>query len=762
MIALSNYRWSLVVLVLSAWLCSSVDSGLADEGQYRKRVEVQASTRLDWTFAATRRSLVDPPASLVGDDYDSTHQAYEFYRPDSKSAVQQGLPLILYVSRKDQADGWHPWEDVCRQHGFCFAGPHDAGAEQALPRRIRTILDILDDVRRRVTIDPDRTYLVGRGEGAHMACELGYSLPECFGGVIAIGGGEPPPVPRWMQRRIAERLSVAFVSVERGKAATFIDAYFHPMAVAIGAESKHWQRYHGKAKSPSSGLLEEALLWADQGAFRRRELAAKFPSTRLSEEEPRKREEQANAVFAEAKQRLADESSLDAGLRELEGLQKRWPDLPVAASAESLRLEFAAKDQRPWSDRREEMRDRLIPLMFALEHLHWKYLGIKSDVQFRDRSLGSEFPKQIVGGKRKRPRGRPRLLRNYIEDSMTLKWEKSPAEQEATLNDSARFERANVEIARRMGGMIAFDRRGRVEQLHLCGTKVTAKQLRSVKKQLHGLQDLRVLDLSSALMPESALREIADLRELRALSLNHVEVSDRGLSALADFDQLQFLGLAFTDVASLRHLRSVGELRWLFLGGSQAEDKSLKKLAKATNLRQLSLFLCPITDAGIAHLVRLPKLRSLNVALTKVGDTGCKSLAQILTLEELVLDETLVTDDGLKILAGLSNLRHLSLEGLHVTDEGLRTLAAMKNLESLNVAKTQVTAGGIRKFRSLLPECKVQWNGDLTDYRALQRVQRAHDALLEKESEVRRFSLRAMQRRLLGVCLCSGEGLGVE
>lgn len=569
-----------------------------------------------------------------------------------------------------------------------------------------------------------------------------------------------------MRRRIAERLSVAFVSVENGKAATFTDAYFHLMAVAIGTESKHWQRYHGNAKYPSSNLLQETLLWADQGVFRRREVAAKYPSTRLSKEGPLSREEQAEAVLEEAKQRLADETSVDAGLRELEGLQQRWPDLSLAASAESLRLESAAKKkQRPWIERRKEKLDFAAKSMYALEHLHWMYMGIKSDVQFRDRSLRSQKKNPSfldANGKLKVPRGRARLLRNYIEDSMTLKWEKSSAEHDTTLNDSSRFERANVEIARRMGGMIAFDRRGQVEQLNLCGTQVTAKQLRSVKKQLHGLQDLRALDLSSALMQESALREIADLRELRALSLNHVEVSDRGLSSLADFDQLQYLGLAFTDVASLRHLNSLGELRWLYLGGSHAEDKALKQLAKAEELQQLSLFLCPITDTGIAHLVRLPKLRSLNVALTKVGDTGCESLAQIQTLEELVLDETLVTADGLEILAGLSNLRHLSLEGLHITDQGLTTLAALGNLKSLNVAKTQVTANGIRKFQSLLPECKVQWNGDPTNYRAQQRVQRARDALLEKESEVRRFSLRAMQRRLLGVCLSSGEGLGVE
>jgi hypothetical protein len=34
--------------------------------------------------------------------------------------------------------------------------------------------------------------------------------------------------------------------------------------------------------------------------------------------------------------------------------------------------------------------------------------------------------------------------------------------------------------------------------------------------------------------------------------------------------------------------------------------------------------------------------------------------------------------------------------------------------------------------------------------------------LLGKEAEVRRFSLREMQRNLLGVCLRSGEGLQLQ
>jgi len=258
-----------IVTTTIAFLFVATHPSRAEELQYTKRVQVASPTRLDWTFAAARRSLANPPSDLVGSDYDSTQQSYEFYGPSSPSELNQKLPLLLYLSPKDQADGWHRWEEVCRQNGFCFAGPRNAGAKQPLAIRMRIILDVLDDVKRRHKIDPDRTFVVGWAEGAHLACEVGYALPECFGGIIAIQGGESLPVPLWMRRRIAERLSVAFLSTQRGKAATFTELLFHPVAVGAGVKSIHWQRYAGKAKYPDKALLQETLLWVSDVAASR-------------------------------------------------------------------------------------------------------------------------------------------------------------------------------------------------------------------------------------------------------------------------------------------------------------------------------------------------------------------------------------------------------------------------------------------------------------------------------------------------------------
>jgi len=513
-------------------------------------------------------------------------------------------------------------------------------------------------------------------------------------------------------------------------------------SIAIGAESIHKQTFQGKANRPENDWIPEMFYWVEQGVFRRKSIASEYPSTRLGAEGSFSREDQATHVFADAKQRLATKTGVYAGLRELEGLQQRWPDLPVAQSAEKMLQEFSAKAERPW-EKESSHKKRSIQgvAIHALMHLHWKYRGIKSDVRLQNRA-----------GARK----------NYMEDYVEMHWSEPWAETPEAAKNLLRYDRKTVALKRRMGGMLAFDCQGQVQELNLSGTKVTAKQLRIVKKQLHGLQSLRALDLSSAVMKESALSEVASLSSLRALNLNHVTISNRALSHLKELYQLQHLGLAFTDVSNLTQLHTFQELRRLNLGGSQVGNSALKRLAYAPNLKNLSLFSSQVTNAGIPHLVNLKSLQFLNLASTKVDDACCKNLAQIQSLNELVLDGTQVTGDGLEALVQLDDLRHLSLEGLQIMDSALGVLGALKKLETLNVTATQVTARGVTKLQSALPKCKVQWKGDKTNYRTSERLRRAVDRFNANEMEVRRFALRQLQRELLGVCLSSGEGLHVR
>ena len=96
--------------------------------------------------------------------------------------------------------------------GIAYIGVRDAGNDVPPPKRVRIVLDCLDDVRRQVPLDPDRTYIGGFSGGARIACTIAFALPEYFGGVIPVcAGGEMREEP-WLRHRIIDRLSAALVT----------------------------------------------------------------------------------------------------------------------------------------------------------------------------------------------------------------------------------------------------------------------------------------------------------------------------------------------------------------------------------------------------------------------------------------------------------------------------------------------------------------------------------------------------------------------
>jgi hypothetical protein len=56
----------------------------------------------------------------------------------------------------------------------------------------------------------------------------------------------------------------------------------------------------------------------------------------------------ADALLAEARQRLAKSTTLFSGLMQLQGVSVRWPDTTAAAAAHKILTEYDAKADRPW------------------------------------------------------------------------------------------------------------------------------------------------------------------------------------------------------------------------------------------------------------------------------------------------------------------------------------------------------------------------------------------------------------------------------
>jgi predicted esterase len=256
----------------------------------------------------------------------------------------------LVVSPSDKASGFRPWRAACEKLGVIFAGPHGAGNNCDVKKRVRIVLDVLDDVRRQFHTDVDRTYITGFSGGGRIACSIGFSLPEHFGGVIPIcAAGELREEP-WLRQRAIDRLSVALVSGETDFNRGEVERFRGPLLRDVGVRTRWWvipKLGHGV---PSGDALVEVMNWLDEQADERRSLAKTYPAIRISGDEAPSREQYARQLFDEGKSRLVDRKTLSSGLMLLQGVYTRWPDLPQADSAKKILLEHDADRESGWQE----------------------------------------------------------------------------------------------------------------------------------------------------------------------------------------------------------------------------------------------------------------------------------------------------------------------------------------------------------------------------------------------------------------------------
>ncbi len=332
-------NWPVLLLTLELSLA-------APPPGYQAQVKVTAPTRLDWTFVVSNRSLADPPGNWLPADFQSTSQSFELFVPVRRDP-KQPVPLILFISPGNQPSGWKNFEPVCKKLGFAFAGVRDAGNDVRGQKRIRIILDVLDEVRRQLPVDPDRTYVAGFSGGGRMACAVGFALPEFFGGVVPICAGGQLREEPWLRQRAAERLSVALLTGQndfnKGEVERMWGTYFKE----VGVRSRTWTQPGLGHGIPREEVLLEAVRWLDESAGKRKELAKRFPASRAGEGSLG-REGMAKALLAEGKQRLETKGQLYAGLMLLKGVLERWPDLAEAREAEKLLLAYENRKDKPW------------------------------------------------------------------------------------------------------------------------------------------------------------------------------------------------------------------------------------------------------------------------------------------------------------------------------------------------------------------------------------------------------------------------------
>jgi predicted esterase len=329
---------SLLVATATAWAADAPRPG------YQPNVKVSAATRLDWMFAVANQSPKEVPKGWI-DGYDSTKQTYELFVPRSFDA-RKPQAAIVFISPGDKPMGHAAWQLACQELGVILAGPHGAGNDCPMKRRVRIVMDVLDDLRRKFNIDPDRTYLAGFSGGGRVACGIGFALPEYFGGVISLcAGGELREEP-WLRQRVIDRLSVALVTGENDYNRGEVERWRQPMLTGFGVRTRTWtvpKMGHG---IPTGKSLVEVFRWLEDGLESRRALAKKHPASRLAE--PKSREEWAAALLAEGKGRLGDTKTLYSGLMQVKGVLDRWPDVPAGREAETILKEYEGRPERPW------------------------------------------------------------------------------------------------------------------------------------------------------------------------------------------------------------------------------------------------------------------------------------------------------------------------------------------------------------------------------------------------------------------------------
>ena len=118
---------------------------------------------------------------------------------------------------------------------------------------------------------------------------------------------------------------------------------------------------------PNDKTLREAYGWLQAGQPRLVALAKKYPDAKIRWTQAPTRAELAAKLLAEGKSRLEEKGGQYAGLMQMKGVLERWPDVPAAAEAKKLLLEYDDKPEKPWEkDDLAEQRRFLIASARAL------------------------------------------------------------------------------------------------------------------------------------------------------------------------------------------------------------------------------------------------------------------------------------------------------------------------------------------------------------------------------------------------------------
>lgn len=305
-----------------------------------ENITVREPGYLDWTFAIGPESLA--PAS----EAQPARAKYRLLLPSGAGASPSApaAPVVLFVSAENEPAGTDAWKPLCDKYGLVFASPWDAGNDCPTPERVRIVLDVLSDLRRKFHVEPERTYIGGISGGARLASMIGFGLPEYFGGIIAVCAGGQPREEAWLRRRMVDLLSIALITGEHDFNRAEIERYRGPMFAEMGVRARIWTVAGMGHTLPSADVLDQAFNWLEAGYKNRRKAAARWPGIRVASQNALSRENWSQALLDEALLRLCSSVDRLSGLEQLEGIATRWPDVAAADQAKRLLDEYEKQE----------------------------------------------------------------------------------------------------------------------------------------------------------------------------------------------------------------------------------------------------------------------------------------------------------------------------------------------------------------------------------------------------------------------------------
>jgi enterochelin esterase-like enzyme len=140
------------------------------------------------------KTAVETKTRLPGSRTEVTPYVY-LLPPEYHHGRAHPVLLVLHDDIDGPNDMIRRWSEYAGKHGYILVAPEwrpgwgdDKKDYRFSVDENRTVLNVLRDVRRRFSVDSDRVFLSGLGQGGVMSYDVGLGHPDLFAGVIPMGG----------------------------------------------------------------------------------------------------------------------------------------------------------------------------------------------------------------------------------------------------------------------------------------------------------------------------------------------------------------------------------------------------------------------------------------------------------------------------------------------------------------------------------------------------------------------------------------------